>query len=577
MAIFKKKNAETNELKFKKKNQLKTLVLMQLKNKLDVNFAKNKKELFRSLFLTLLKFVVVTAVIYIILYLSSYISLFYNSDFPRVIVIVLTLSLVLSLISSTLELMKNLYFSDDNRVLITFPVDANKIFISKLIVFYIYELKKSLGFLIPITLSCIMLLVTKGLCPAFTMIWMFIPIIFILMLPVLLGALFSIIAMYVTRFLKKVPVLQVILFLGLVAVVVYGIVYLIKLIPTNIDLLNQWPTVSKAIRNFLLAAEEKLPFMAQLVSILIGDITSSLKYALNGFTLVKLLVLIIVCAVLFILVYFISRPIFFSIMAKSFEINKRIGKDKPNKKHGKFIAFIDKELKINLRNISISVNYLIVYIAIPILILFLNVMYAAMRTREFGDLLTYAFNILMICLPLLASNALVATYYSREGRAGYIKKTKPINVIYPLLIKLIFNVLFSIPCVFSSVYIFGNRASFNTVTIIILGFAILLLHLGHMIYSATLDIMNPQNEQYATTGNVIDNPNENKSTILAFIISIIFALITYLFFNEALISGRVQDIVIAASKLLIIGGIYFASTFYMFMKKVKVYYYEIQG
>ena len=94
---------------------------------------------------TVLKLGVVTAIIYLILYLSSYIGLFYNSDFPRVVVIVLTISLVLSLISSTVELMKTLYFSDDNKVLITFPVDGNKIFVSKIIVFYLYELKKSLS------------------------------------------------------------------------------------------------------------------------------------------------------------------------------------------------------------------------------------------------------------------------------------------------------------------------------------------------------------------------------------------------------------------------------------------------
>ena len=65
-----------------------------------------------------------------------------------------------------------------------------------------------------------------------------------------------------------------------------------------------------------------------------------------------------------------------------------------------------------------------------------------MDTRQLGDLLIYTFNILLICLPLLASNALVATYYSREGRAGYMKKTKPIYAAYPLFTKLFFNVIF---------------------------------------------------------------------------------------------------------------------------------------
>ena len=160
-----------------------------------------------------------------------------------------------------------------------------------LIVFYLYEIKKSFSFLLPITLSCVLFLSLIGKCPIYMLFWMFIPIIFILMIPVLIGALLSIIAMYVTRFLKKVPILQALLCVAIFAFVIYGVVYLIKLIPTNIDLINQWPTVSKAIRNFLLFIEEKLPFMAQLVSILIGDITVSLVYSLNIMSFVKLLIL----------------------------------------------------------------------------------------------------------------------------------------------------------------------------------------------------------------------------------------------------------------------------------------------
>ncbi len=561
----------------KNKNKLLTLVLMQIKNKLDLNVIKNTKELLRTLLFGILKLGLITGIIYFVLYLSSFIGLFYNSDFPRVVVVVLTISIVLSLISSTIELMKNLYFSDDNKVLITLPVDANKIFISKLIVFYIYELKKSLSFLMPIILASVVLLVTKGQTSWLMIIWVFIPTLFILMLPVLLGALLSIIAMYITRFLKRVPILQVVLFAGLIGVCVYAILYLIGLIPTDINLINQWPTISKEIRNFLLLVEGKLPFMKQMVSILIGDITTSLSYALNWMSLVKLLALIATCAVLFIMAYFISRPFFFSIMAKSFEINKRVGSDKPNKKHGKFITFVDKEFKINIRDLSISINYLIVYIAVPILILFLNVMYQAMNTRVLGDILIYTFNMLMILLPYLASNALVATYYSREGRAAYIKKTKPVNIVYPLLVKLIFNIVLSIPSIFVTIWIFGSRVKFNSTMIVILGFTILLIHLGHMIYSATLDIMNPQNEQYATTGEVIDNPNETKSTILAFILSAVFAVITYKFFSEATLSGQISDLVKCTVKLLCIGGAYFGSMLYLFLKKVKAFYYEIQG
>ena len=74
----------------------------------------------------------------------------------------------------------------------------------------------------------------------------------------------------------------------------------------------------------------------------------------------------------------------------------------------------------------------------------LNALYKAMETNYRGDVLKCTFNVLIMCLPMLASNAMVATYYSREGRAGYLKRTKPIDALYPLFAKLVFNTLFAI-------------------------------------------------------------------------------------------------------------------------------------
>ena len=215
-----------------------------------------------------------------------------------------------------------------------------------------------------------------------------------------------------------------------------------------------------------------------------------------------------------------------------------------------------------------------IYIIVPILIFFINRIFGAMQLSTFGQRMVYAINALLITLPLLASNSLVATYYSREGRAGYMKKTKPIYALYPLLTKLFFNVAFSIPTVFITSIIFGVLTNISFGQIILFGFAVLFLHVGHMIYSATLDIMNPQNEQYATSGQVVDNPNENTSTILAFILSIIYAVISYQLLYEATLAG---SLVGGFIKLMLISLVYLGSTIYMFTRRIKAYYYEIQG
>ena len=555
-------------------NKLKTLVLMQLKDKLNVK--NGKKETLRILFIELLKIIIVTVIAYLIFYLLTTL-VFSFDETPKLLVLVTSFSMILSIIVATIGLMKSLYFSEDNKVLITFPVAPNLIFISKIIVYYLYEIKKNLTFLIPIYLSSILIMVTRNLISPLIIFWMFIPMLFILMIPVLVGSLLSIPLMYITRFLKRFSVIEVILTIIGIVLSIFVIVKLIGLIPSNIDLIGQWPTIRKSLKEFLLFIEKKLFFFSQLVYIIFGEKTSNLKYGLSLFTFAKFGILVLGCVILFFLGFVLSRPLFFNMMSKNFEINKSKSMDKPNVRHNKYFAFIKKEFIINIRSIDISLNYLIIYIAVPILIMFLNALYHVMETRHFGNLLIYTFNVLLICLPLLASNALVATYYSKEGRAGYIKKTKPIYALYPLFTKLFFNILFSIPTVFVTVYIFGSYSSFTFMESFVLSFSILFLHLGHMIYSAMLDIMNPQNEQYATTGIEIDNPNENKSTIFAFIISIIFALITYKLLSEATIGGDDMSLIPGMLKLLLISIIYLGSNILLFTKRVRAFYYDLQG
>lgn len=556
-------------------NHLKTLVLMQLRDKIDLSWIADKKAKLRNIIFFILKFVIVCAFCFLVLTLCMKIGLFYYGDLVSVLILILTFSLSLSTISCTYELMKNLYFSEDNKVLITLPVNANKIFISKIIVFYIYEVKKSFTFISPITFASILFLVVKGSCSPFNLFYMWIIIPFIIALPVLLGSILSIPTMYVYRFLKKYTVIEVLLSLTILVLLVIGVTKLINLIPENIDLMNQFTPISIAIRNFLMALESKLVFMNQFVRIIIGEKQSSMVYSLEWISLFKFLVLILINCLLLVIAYVASRPLFFKMMSKNFEMNKSIHHHKTNKKKNKYFTFINKEFLINLRTIDVSINYLIVYIVVPIMILLLNKLYAAMETKQLGDNLIYAFNVLLICLPILASNSLVATYYSREGRAGYMKKVKPIFAAYPLMAKLFYNMLFSIPSIFITSYIFGSLKNIGTNNIIIFGFAILFLHYAHMIWSAMLDIMNPQNEQYATTGMEVDNPNENKSTIVAFIISFIYAVISYKFLSESNLYH--SSLTVGMEKLLLISIIAFISMVILFVKRIKAFYYDMQG
>lgn len=549
-----------------------TLVKMQLKDKFDFKWAKSVKGIIRTIILTLLKFIIVGAISFVILYLLDFLGVYSAWNTYQTVIVVLSLSLLLSLISCTIGLTNTLYFSDDNKVLITLPVSANKLFVSKIIVYYVSELKRSLTFLMPIMIACLAMLYINGKLSSLLVFgWIWIPFIFIVAIPVLLGALLSIPVMGIKILLNKVSILKIILSIIITCIAIVLVVTIILKIPENIDFNQQILIISNALNDFLKFAEKVLFIEKHLVYLLIGDLNNMEVYHFTWWILLRFFVLLTSLAALFFGSYFISRPLFLKMMSKNFERNSSSKKQKENKKHSKFITLINKELKINFRNLKVSLTLIIMYIIIPIVILLLNKIFGAMQKSEFGDTLACAFNILLITLLFLSTNSMVASMYSKEGKAGYIKKTKPMQAKYMLISKLALNIILSIPTIIITSIIFGIYSGFNVLDIIIFSFAIFAVHLGHMLYSATLDIMNPKNEEYATSGEGYNNPNEDKSTVIAFVISIIYGVFGYILIAESLLRDTYT---IACIKFLFIGLGILILFGILFFKNIKAYYYE---
>ena len=518
-------------------NRLKALVLMQIRDKLDFSWLSTTKSRIQKIVLSLLQFIIITGLSIALIYLCQFIGLFYYSELIDILIVFYSVMIVLTIISCTIGLTKNLYLSDDNKVLATFPVTSSLLFFSKLIVYYFYELKKSFNLLIPITLGFVIMGCKSGQLSIGVLFWMWIPLIFIIAIPVLIGSFLSIPFIYIKRFLDKFSIIELLLIIISLGLIIWGVVYLINLIPENIDLINQWPSIRKAIKNFLINFKQSIGILCYIVYVFTGSyISNSLNYRFNWYTLASFASLIAFVGVLIGIAYFVIKPIFFKMLSKSFEFDK------------------------------------LVFVIINILILLLNNLFAAMNTKLSGEIMTYAFNILLILLPLLASNSMIATLYSKEGRAGYIKKTKPINPLGALVAKLLFNLVFSVISIIVSVAIFASFTKIGIVESIFLALAILLIQYGHIFYSATLDIMNPQNEQYATIGDEISNPNENKSTLVAFIMSFAIAFISYVFLNESYSSSG--SFLFGSVKIFILSLFIFGSFLLMFLLKIKAYYYE---
>ena len=144
-------------------------------------------------------------------------------------------------------------------------------------------------------------------------------------------------------------------------------------------------------------------------------------------------------------------------------------------------------------------------------------------------------------------------------------KTNPQPYYKSLIAKLVPNAVVMTISILATCIVYANFAN-SLVNIPILFVSVECLYLGHLLWSAELDIMNPQNAQYATTGTHTNNPNEIKSTIYTFTLSIIFAFMAYFILGEGTMAFWI--------KASIVSAIFLGFRIYFYLTKIKVYYKE---
>ena len=200
-------------------NAFLSLIKLQLKDKIDLSFAKQKKTLIRAIVFGLLLFIAVAGVTFLFLTLfggtSPIIKLLTPFEFGDLLIVFLVIYFILDLFGTSFELMKSLYLAEDNKLLVTYPTSAGNLFLSKIIVYLVFELRKSLKILIPVMFGFVLALLT---CPSLTLSGtvarisiatipaMIIPILFYNILVVILASLLSVPFLYVYSFLKSILV-----------------------------------------------------------------------------------------------------------------------------------------------------------------------------------------------------------------------------------------------------------------------------------------------------------------------------------------------------------------------------------
>lgn len=577
LSLF-RKDDQPKKTKLKKHLKFFALVAVQYRDKVDTSWTQSFKTISQKVVFTILKFALIIVAVFLILHFAGMLFMLQNAKMLNFFLVFLGFYTILNLISVTLGLVKSLYHAEDNKVLATYPTTSTKLFLSKILVFELFELKKSFDILLPISIGFMAIGMKYQAISLVTVFWSVLPLFMVVTITVLTGALLSIPVLFIYNFFKRHPLIEIISLVLIIGAVVFGLVWIVTLIPENkgdIDINISYVMIKQAIDNFVVIFGKVVYPVNFAYRAIVGDSGAYISNKLTLMTYARFGIMVGVAAVLVALVFLIIKPFYFAMMTKTFEFSKEVvGDPKKNLKKEKHWAIVLKELKLTFRDFDISGSYLAVYIAAPILLLFIDKVFNAMATNTTGDLMVASFNILLISLPLLSSSTIVSTLYSREGRTAYIKKTKPIKPYFPLTAKLLFNLVFVIPSIVACSYIFVKFTNQDLSCAIMLGFTVLALEYGHIFFSASLDIMNPQNEIYATEGESVSNPNERRSTIIAALISILFAAMSFLFFSESIV--KYESFKPAFLKLLIIALVFAISCTALYFIKIKAFYNDRQ-
>lgn len=554
---------------------LKTLTVMQLKEKMDVAYLRSfKQTLFRVIFF-ILEFVVITAVCYLLCYLAQFLKVFdaINGKIPaNVLTTIVAIMLGLSVVFTTIGLVQSLYLSKDNLVLLTFPAKPTMVFLSKLLVYYVYELKKNFMFLIPLFCGYGMAL---GY-PAYYFAWVIALFALVALLPVLVGALISMPALFVFQFIRKYKLVQYLLSLVTYAVIFWLVLLLLKALPAEINFLKTGiPT--KAINNLTGKVAKAFPPISWLTTLLVGNpysvitingIYSTAPKLFLGSTLPIFAGLILAIVALLALCLLLAKPLFYKMASKPFEFKKKMAiKEKKNTKSPVFLSAVKKEWIIALRDNTVVSLITQLVVLMPLAIAVLNGLYNAMNKSLTGVQLTVAFNFLIVLLFMLSANIRLSSAYSKEGFAARMNKVQPSASGARLLFsKLTVNIVMGLIGIIITTLVYAHYYKVGSVNLWLFGGTCYFVYLAHLFWSGELDLMNPQYEQYATFSEQSNNPNENKSTILAFVLSFMFALAVFLLMGEG-----VNKIWI---KAFVVSIVLLAFRIFTYFLKIRVYYKE---
>lgn len=537
--------------------RIKLLTLLQLSDRIKLKKSNSIKGTLAKIGIALFSMILITAICSALIYiLCDLISIPKTNSLITFVIFFLQ---VMSIISCTIGLLRTLYLGKDNAILLSYPAHHIEVFLSKLLVFYIYEAVKGVFFLLPLLLG--FGIIYKSISILYVLVAIF--MVFILSaLPVLIGAIITIPLLFINRFLNRFVAIKGGLLIGLLGGLFYVVYKVMELIPVPLRIIALYNSFILKINSFINSVNQYSLFYKN-----IGEMITLNNFGIN------LLVLLGVILVLILLVAALAMPLYFSLASKSSEhanVKKHKGGNKAHK--NTFFTFVKKEWLLSTRNLSDFIGNYAFMFAAPYVAFIMVSIYSAVDRNVLGHHMTIVFAGFVVLILASASNTSSALAITKEGSEFVLLKTAPANTANMAWAKIFFNLIYSsimIVISFLVLVLFCKRVE-NTSFLWLIMIAVLLINAGLIFWSFQIDIMSPKLREFASNGDISSVNNAAESVKVGLIVTVVFSALAIIFLMDG------NDLVWQWFRIIGVAFVFLLARTYLFVSYLKNVFPDIE-
>ena len=546
--------------------RIRALLFMQMGDKLR---KKSKKERRRASFLIFLQVLAAIGITALLTVLCIVLRDLFFVPLTRNMLAAMFLITQLASIVANIGTIQNVLFTDkENGMLLTFPCKFQEIALSKLILFFLRELKKNCFFLLPFLVG-FAIATKQGFAFYFFVLFAYI---LLSLLPIFLACVLSIVFLYGKRWLQSKPILYVTSLVVFFAAVFYFSYRILMLLPDPLRFLQQYGTYIAKLTDVVNTLAAYSIHYGSLADILTGG-ASGLDWAL----------LLVVSAVIIALGVLILIPFYFRAVSSSAERStkeKRVrirrhtesslteAHEKPSR-FGLYKTFLHKELIITVRDVQKLSATITSFFVLPLVSYVMNHVLDTINTNPLGDYMVVAFNLMISASLLAAFNTDCACALSMEGLEFCVLKTAPSNTMAIAWAKITATLLSNMIAVLATAIMLYFTTEISMLNLSLFIITLIFLAAGMVLWSFQLDVRRPQFLEYASKGSgVVDNPNVGKAALFGFLTATLGGVLSLILLYDDFITGWIRIVALAFA--------FFVARAFLFYRNLQVYFHEIE-